>query len=82
MFARAGDRIVIRSNHIGGAVRDGEIIEVEHADGRPPYLVRWSDDGHESLFFPGADAYVERGGPTYQPEYDVPLAPDGAAHAG
>ncbi len=76
MYARVGDRIVIRSNHLNGPVRDGEIIEVEHEDGRPPYRVRWSDNGHESLFFPGADTYIDRAGPSYEPEYDVP------AHAG
>ena len=59
MFARKGERIVIRSTHLDGPVRDGEIIEVEHADGSPPYHVRWSDTGRESLVFPGPDAYVD-----------------------
>ena len=72
MYAQVGDRIVIRSVHVDGPVRDGEIIEVEHADGRPPYRVRWSDDGHESLFFPGPDARIDREGPSYPPEYDEP----------
>ena len=72
MYARVGDRIVIRATHLGGPIRDAEVIEVEHEDGRPPYRVRWSDTGKESLFFPGPDAYVDRLGPTYQPEYDVP----------
>jgi hypothetical protein len=27
--------------------------------GEPPFLVRWEEDGHESLFFPGADAAVQ-----------------------
>ncbi|WP_148616355.1 DUF1918 domain-containing protein [Nocardioides rubriscoriae] len=58
MQGRVGDRIVIRNTHLGEPVRDGEIIEVQHEDGSPPYLVRWSDNGHESLFFPGPDAYV------------------------
>ena len=72
MYARAGDRIVIRSAQLGGPVRDGEIIEVEHEDGRPPYHVRWSDTGRESLFFPGPDARIDNTGPSYQAEYDVP----------
>ena len=55
MFAAVGDRLVIRSAHLGEPVRDGEILAVRHADGSPPYLVRWSTDGHESLFFPGPD---------------------------
>lgn len=59
MYARKGDRIVIRSQHVGGPVRDAEVLEVEHEDGSPPYRVRWSDNGHEALFFPGSDAYVD-----------------------
>jgi hypothetical protein len=59
MFARSGDRLVIRSVHVGGPVRDGEILEVRHDDGSPPYLVRWSDTGHEALVFPGPDATVQ-----------------------
>ncbi len=39
-------------------VRDGEILEVRDDDGAPPYLVRWSDTGHEALVYPGPDAYV------------------------
>jgi len=59
MFASVGDRLVVRSNHVDGPVRDGEIIEVRHEDGSPPYVVRWSDTGHEALVFPGPDAEVQ-----------------------
>jgi hypothetical protein len=59
MFAKAGDRLLVHSRHVGGPVRDGEILEVRHPDGSPPYLVRWSDTGHETLVFPGADAEVQ-----------------------
>lgn len=59
MRARKGDRLVVHSRHVDGPVRDGEILEVLHPDGQPPYRVRWSDDGHETLVFPGPDAYVE-----------------------
>jgi hypothetical protein len=59
MFAKVGDRLVVRSPHIEGHVRDGEILEVKHEDGSPPYLVRWADDGHEALVFPGPDAYID-----------------------
>ena len=62
---------MIRSAQIDGPVRDGEIIAVEHEDGSPPYRVRWSDNGHESLFFPGPDAQIDRHGPSYPPEYDL-----------
>jgi hypothetical protein len=58
VHARVGDRIIVHSTHLDGPVRDGEVLEVEHEDGSPPYLVRWSDTGHESLFFPGPDATV------------------------
>jgi hypothetical protein len=59
MFAAVGDRLVVRSQRVDGPERDGEILAVGHDDGSPPYLVRWSDTGHESLFFPAANAYVE-----------------------
>jgi len=59
MYAKVGDRLVVRSRQVDGAVRDAEILEVRHADGSPPYVVRWSDSGHEALVFPGEDAYVD-----------------------
>jgi hypothetical protein len=71
MHAFIGDRIVVRRTNLGGPGRDGEIIEVERENGRPPYRVRWSHTGHVSLFFPGPDAYVDRGDRSNQPEYDV-----------
>ncbi|HET8560065.1 MAG TPA: DUF1918 domain-containing protein [Marmoricola sp.] len=59
MKASPGDRLVVRSLHVGEVVRDGEILEVHGPDGGPPYVVRWSDSGHESLVFPGPDAYIQ-----------------------
>ena len=59
MRAMAGDRLVIKGHHVGEHDRDAEILEVRGDNGGPPYLVRWSDDGHEGLFFPGADATVQ-----------------------
>lgn len=59
MKAAVGDRIVIKGHHVGEHERDGEVLEVHGENGAPPYLVRWEDDGHESLFFPGPDATVE-----------------------
>ena len=56
MTAHVGDRIIVHSPHVGEPSRDGEIIEVHGAEGEPPYLVRWSDDGHVSLVFPGPGA--------------------------
>jgi Domain of unknown function (DUF1918) len=57
MEAAVGDRIVVAAATLGSPMRDGEIIEVG-SHGGPPYLVRWFDDGRETLFFPGPDAYV------------------------
>jgi len=60
MQAKVGDRIVIKSKRIGRRIeRDCEVLEVRGPDGTPPYVVRWGDTGHESLFFPGPDAAVE-----------------------
>ena len=59
MFAKVGDRIVIKGHRVGEVVRDCEVLEVHGPDGGPPYVVRWGDTGHESLFFPGTDASVQ-----------------------
>jgi len=58
MKAEVGDRIVVASGSLHRPIRDGEILQIG-ADGGGPYLVRWSDSGNESLFFPGPDAHVE-----------------------
>jgi len=57
--ASAGDRLVIRAHHLGEPRRDAEILEVLGEHGSPPYRVRWEDNSHESIFFPGPDAFVE-----------------------
>jgi hypothetical protein len=53
--ARKGDLIVVNPRRVGGPAREGEIIEVIEGDLRVQYRVRWND-GHESLFAPGAGA--------------------------
>ena len=53
MRAQVGDRIVIKGHHVGEPDRDCEVLEVRGPEGAPPYVVRWDDDGHEGLFFPG-----------------------------
>lgn len=60
MKAEVGDRLVVKGHHVGEHDRDGEILEIHGDDGTPPFLVRWSDDGHVGLVFPGPDAVVER----------------------
>lgn len=58
MYAAVGDRLLVKGRILGDPGRDGEILEVSHPDGTPPYLVRWADTGRTSLFFPGPDATV------------------------
>jgi hypothetical protein len=57
--ASAGDRLVIHGHRVGEPERDGEILEVLGEGGAPPYLVRWSDNGHVSRYYPSSDAFVE-----------------------
>lgn len=64
MQARIGDRLVLEGTHVGDRRRRGIIIALRHDDGTPPYLVRWLDDDHEALVFPGADARIESTAPT------------------
>jgi len=59
MRASVGDRIVVKGHHIGDPDRDGVVLEVHGADGGPPFLVRWEETGHETLFFPGPDIHVQ-----------------------
>jgi hypothetical protein len=59
LTAKPGDRLVVRGHHVGERERDGEILEALGEGGGPPFVVRWSDDGHVSRLFPGSDAYVE-----------------------
>ena len=61
MFAHTGDRLVVQGIHVGDARRIGVITAVHHADGTPPYQVRWLDSGHEALVFPGPEAHIEPG---------------------
>ena len=58
MHATVGDRLIVRGTHVDDSERDGEILEVRGEGGTPPFVVRWSDTGHEALVFPGPDATV------------------------
>ncbi len=59
MYASVGDRLIVHGLHVGDVERDGEILEVRGQDGGPPFVVRWSDSGHEGMIYPGADAVVQ-----------------------
>lgn len=58
MLAHPGDWLVVQSRLEGGHVRRGEIIATSTPSGDPPFTVRWVDDGHEAIMFPGPDAHV------------------------
>jgi Domain of unknown function (DUF1918). len=59
MNAKVGDRIVVRGHRVGEHERDGEILEVRGKGGTPPFLVKWSADGHVGMVFPGSDVTIE-----------------------
>jgi hypothetical protein len=59
MIAQLGDRIVVKGTHLGDRARVGVITALRHADGTPPYEVRWLDDGHVGLIFPGPETHIE-----------------------
>jgi hypothetical protein len=58
MYAEVGDRLVVG----GDPARTGLIIGVPHADGTPPYVVRWLATGHIAMVMPGEYARVLRAG--------------------
>lgn len=55
MNASVGDWLIVKTR--GQHERRGVILAVR-AEGSPPYTVRWTDDGHETVVFPGPDAIV------------------------
>jgi hypothetical protein len=48
---------------VDDGVREGLILEVPHADGSPPYVVRWLDDERSTFVFPSSDATVRSHSP-------------------
>jgi hypothetical protein len=62
MIAQVGDRIIVNGTHVGDAVRIGVVTALRHPDGTPPYEVRWLEDGHIGLIFPGPETRVEHHG--------------------
>ena len=65
MTARVGDRIVVESEKVGQAPREGTILEVIEASYGIRYRVRWDDD-HESTIRPSAGSarIIARSAPT------------------
>ncbi|MER5262672.1 DUF1918 domain-containing protein [Actinosynnema sp. NPDC002837] len=58
MKAQSGDWVVVEGVTLGVPTRRGQVVEVSHPDGSPPYLVHWLDTGKQTLVFPGPDAHV------------------------
>ncbi len=58
MQAHVGDELIIRGHRVGEHDRTGEVLEVHGPDGTAPFVVRWDDNGHTTLFFPGSDCFV------------------------
>jgi hypothetical protein len=56
--AEVGNWLVVHSHVLDVPDRLGQILEVSHRDGSPPYVVRWSDEDRTSVVFPGPDAAV------------------------
>ena len=54
MHAHVGDRLTVE----GDETRTGLIIGIPHADGSPPYIVKWLAGGHIAMVFPGAFARI------------------------
>lgn len=53
MHAKIGDRIIVETERVGMADREGEILEVIEAPSGTHFRVRW-EDGRESTFWPAA----------------------------
>jgi hypothetical protein len=60
MEAKVGDEIVVDGLNTGDPSREGEILEVLNTGGVVHYRVRWDDNGHEAIFYPGSTTHVLR----------------------
>ena len=50
---KVGDHLIVESEHVGEAQREGEILEVLGTGDGVHYFVRW-EDGHRSTIYPSA----------------------------
>jgi hypothetical protein len=64
VYAEVSNWLVVQSRLLDVPVRAGEIVEVPHRDGSPPYVVRWQGEERTSVVFPGPDAVVSMGPPS------------------
>ena len=61
---RQTDWLLVHSRVLDQPVRAGQVVEVTHADGSPPYVVHWLDDERTSVVFPGSDAVITSAPPS------------------
>jgi len=59
MDVDVGDQITVQGHRVGQSERHGKILEVRRTDGEFSYRIRWDDDGHESILFPGSDVVIK-----------------------
>lgn len=59
MRAAPGSHITIKSHHLGEPGRTGEVLAARGPDESEPFVVRWAENGHTSLLFPGDDCIVD-----------------------
>jgi hypothetical protein len=71
MTAKAGDRILVESQKVGQAPREGEILEVVASSFGIRYEVRWSD-GHTSTFSPSGGSVRIVGAPKRRSKRTTP----------
>ena len=60
VVASEGDWIEVHGHVQGEPPRHALVLEVLGSAGNEHYRVKWADDEHESIFFPGPDAMVRK----------------------
>ena len=78
MYAEVGNWLVVHSRSLDVPTREGQIVEVPHADGSPPYVVHWLDQDRLSTVFPGPDTTVSQVAPHASAGSASPRAPSGS----
>lgn len=58
MYAEVGNWLIVHGRSDDEPTREGQIVEVPHGDGSPPYIVHWLDQDRLSTVFPGPDCTV------------------------
>ncbi len=58
MQAHVGDELIVRGHRMGQPDRAGQVLEARGPGDTQPFLVRWDDNGHTTLFYPSTDCVV------------------------